>query len=57
MLSRRDAGEANSESKQEPTAPPGEFVSDQHEADCSRFLAEVKETVRHRSEAGIWRER
>jgi hypothetical protein len=32
-------------------------VSDQHEADCSRFLEEVKETVRHRSEAGLWRER
>jgi hypothetical protein len=37
--------------------PPGQFVSDQHEADCSRFLEEVKEFVRRRREAGLGRER
>ena len=38
-------------------APPGQFVSDEHEADCSRFLEEVKEFVRRRHEAGLGRER
>jgi hypothetical protein len=38
-------------------APPGQFVSDEHEADCSRFLEEVKEFVRRRREAGLGRER
>jgi hypothetical protein len=38
-------------------APPGQFVSDEHEADCSRFLEEVKEFVRRRREAGLDRER
>jgi hypothetical protein len=56
-LSRRDAGETQPERKQEPPTPPGQFVSDEHEADCSRFLEEVKEFVRRRSEAGLWRER
>jgi len=37
--------------------PPGQFVSDDHAADCSRFLAEVKEFVRRRHEAGLGRER
>ena len=37
--------------------PPGQFVSHQHEADCSRFLEEVKEFVRRRREAGLGRER
>jgi hypothetical protein len=37
--------------------PPGQFVSDEHEADCSRFLEEVKEFVRRRREAGLGRER
>ena len=26
-------------------ALPGQFVSDEHEADCSRFLQEVKELI------------
>ena len=37
--------------------PPGQFVSDQHEADCSRFLEEVKELAQRRREAGLGRER
>jgi hypothetical protein len=38
-------------------SPPGQFVSNEHEADCSRFLEEVKEFVRRRREAGLGRER
>ena len=38
-------------------APPGEFVSDEHEAVCLRFLQQVKEFVRRRHEAGLGRER
>ena len=38
-------------------SPPGQFVSDEHEADCSRFLEEVKQFVRRRHEAGLGRER
>ena len=38
-------------------APPGQFISDEHEADCSRFLEEVKEFVQRRREAGLGRER
>jgi hypothetical protein len=56
-LSRLDAGETQPESNGEQQGPPGQFVSDQHEADCSRFLEEVKEFVRRRSEAGLGRER
>ena len=50
-------GETTADSKRELEAPPGQFVSDEHEADCSRFLQEVKESIRHRSEAGLGRER
>ena len=39
------------DSKRDEQHPPGQFVSDEHEADCSRFLAEVKESIRRRSEA------
>ena len=38
-------------------APPGQFVSDEHEADCLRFLEQVKEFVQRRHEAGLGRER
>jgi hypothetical protein len=57
-VSRLD-GESQPDPKQEPPGPPGQFVSHEHEADCSRFLEEVKEFIRHRSEAGLapWRER
>ena len=33
--------------------PPGDFVSDELESDCSRFLEEIKEVVRRRIEAGL----
>ena len=56
-MPRLDAGETQSDPKREPQGPPGQFVSDEHEADCSRFLEEVKEFVRRRYEAGLGRER
>ena len=55
-LRRCMAGEKQSEAAV-AERPPGQFVSDQHEADCSRFLEEVKEFVRRRREAGLGRER
>ena len=39
--------------REQQHAPPGQFVSEEHEADCSRFLEEVKAFIRRRSEAGI----
>jgi hypothetical protein len=52
------ADEAKIESSAEQqAAPPGQFISDEHEADCSRFLEEVKEFVQRRREAGLGRER
>jgi hypothetical protein len=53
---RLEADETQSQSE-EMHAPPGQFVSDEHEADCHRFLEEVKEFVRRRREAGLGRER
>jgi hypothetical protein len=42
---------------QEHERPPGLFVSDEHEADCSRFLEEIKDVVRRRTEAGLgWKQ-
>ena len=58
-LPRQDAGGSQPEQeREEQNAPPGQFVSDEHEADCSRFLEEVKEFVRRRNEAGLspWRQ-
>jgi hypothetical protein len=37
--------------------PPGQFASDELQSDCSRFLEEIKNVVRRRSEAGLARER
>ena len=37
--------------------PPGQFVSDDLRSDTRRFLAEVKDVVRRRSEAGLGRGR
>jgi hypothetical protein len=51
-----DAGEAQLDPQREEQHPPGQFVSPEHEADCSRFLEEVKEFIRRRSEAGLGRE-
>jgi hypothetical protein len=56
-LPRLDAGEMQRDPKREQEHPPGQFISDEHEADCSRFLQEVKEFIRHRSELGLGRER
>jgi hypothetical protein len=53
---RLEVDETQSESEG-TQAPPGQFVSDEHEADCHRFLEEVKEFVRRRHEAGLGRER
>ena len=50
-------GEAHIEPSVERQAPPGQFISDEHEADCSRFLEEVKEFVQRRREAGLDRVR
>ena len=52
-MPRLDAGETQPEQEPKESAPPGQFVSDEHEADCSRFLEDVKEFVRRRSEAGL----
>ena len=54
---RVDAAKSQPEPSAENQVPPGQFVSDEHEADCSRFLEEVKEFVRRRVEAGLGRER
>ena len=54
---RLDAANTQPESNAEQQAPPGQFISDEHEADCSRFLEEVKEFVQRRYEAGLGRER
>jgi hypothetical protein len=56
-LSRLDAGEIQLDPKRDEQYPPGKFVSDEHEADCSRFLEEVREFIRRRSELGVGRER
>jgi hypothetical protein len=56
-LPRLDTGETQLDPKRDEQYPPGQFVSDEHEADCSRFLEEVKEFIRRRSEAGLGRER
>lgn len=54
---RLDVGKTKPDPKQDEQYPPGQFVSHQHEADCSRFLQEVKDSIRRRSEAGLDRER
>jgi hypothetical protein len=57
ILPRLETGTSQPEQSAEQSAPPGQFISDEHEADCSRFLEEVKEFVRRRHEAGLGRER
>jgi len=56
-LPRLDVGKTEPAAKRDEQHPPGKFVSDAHEADCSRFLQEVKESIRRRSELGLGRER
>ena len=55
-MQRVDPGEPQLDPNREER-PPGQFVSDEHEADCSRFLQDVKEFIRRRSELGLARER
>jgi hypothetical protein len=55
-LPRLETGETPPEANRETEPPPGEFVSEEHAADCSRFLEEVKEFIQRRSEAGLGRE-
>jgi hypothetical protein len=52
-LPRLNAGEPHPDPRREEQPPPGEFVSEEHEADCSRFLEDVKAFIRRRSEAGL----
>jgi hypothetical protein len=57
-LPRLDVGKTPQvDPKRDEQHPPGKFVSEQHEADCSRFLQEVKESILRRSELGLGRER
>jgi hypothetical protein len=56
-LPRLDPGETKLEPKRDEQHPPGKFVSDEHEADCSRFLRDVKESIRRRAELGLDRDR
>jgi len=49
--------ERQPEAKDERLNPSGQFVSDEHEADCLRFLEQVKELARRRDEAGLGRVR
>jgi hypothetical protein len=51
-----DPGETNLDPKGDERHPPGQFVSEEHEADCSRFLEEVQEFIRRRLELGLGRE-
>jgi hypothetical protein len=51
------AGERQNEPKRRPEErPPGLFVSDEFQSDCLRFLEEIKNVVRRRSEAGLGRD-
>jgi hypothetical protein len=51
------AAESQSEAERRAEElPPGQFVSDQLQSDCSRFLEETKNVVRRRTEAGIGRD-
>jgi hypothetical protein len=36
--------------------PPGQFVSAELQSDTSRFLEEIKDVVRRRTEAGLGRD-
>ena len=56
-MPRLDLRDRELDPKPDEQYPPGEFVSDEHEADCSRFLEEVRAFVSRRSELGLGRER
>jgi hypothetical protein len=51
------ASERKHETNAEGEVPPGQFVSDEHQADCRRFLEQVKELAQRRHEAGLGRGR
>jgi hypothetical protein len=51
-------GDRRPEPEQPPVErPPGQFVSDELQSDTRRFLEEIKDVVRRRSEAGLSRDR
>jgi hypothetical protein len=52
-----DVAKMQPDPKRDEQHPPGKFVSDEHEADCSRFLQEVKDSIQRRSELGLGRDR
>jgi hypothetical protein len=56
-MARLDAPTTPAEPGEQRQPPPGQFVSDEHEADCTRFLQEVMEFVQRRHEAGLGRGR
>jgi hypothetical protein len=54
----KSSGEPRPEREPRPVEPPpGQFVSDQLQSDTKRFLEEIKDVVRRRSEAGLGRGR
>jgi hypothetical protein len=57
QLPRLDVGKPQPDPKRDEQHPPGKFVSDEHAADCSRFLQEVKESIQRRYELGLGRDR
>jgi hypothetical protein len=53
-----DAREFEAERHPRPAAgPPGQFVSVELRSDTTRFLEEIMDVVRRRSEAGLGREK
>jgi hypothetical protein len=56
-LPRLDPRDPQLDPKRDEQYPPGQFVSDKHEADCSRFLEDVRAFIHRRSELGLRRER
>jgi hypothetical protein len=50
---RQAAGQKPEPEAVRPETPPGEFVTYELQTDCSRFLEEIKDVVRRRSEAGL----
>ena len=56
MLNSARTTQAESDSSQNEQ-PPGQFVSVELQSDTTRFLEEVKDVVRRRSEAGLGRDR
>jgi hypothetical protein len=53
-VSQRSETSAQAERPREEP-PPGQFISEKLQDDCWRFLQEIKDVVRRRSEAGLAR--